>query len=122
MTLGGTKKILDGTGTLSIDFKGGKLEGSFIEGGQTVLFDSVFKISGKNIAFEAIGIYGESGFGTTNAQNLTNPATYMKIKTEIEKIVKSAGFESGTMKYIRLRPDGSPLPDSPPRIIPLKLK
>lgn len=118
---GGSTSILDGAGNMNLNVKTGMLEGSFVEGGQTVIFDAKVSINGKNISFKEVGIYGETGYGTTAAQNAVKPSTYRNLMKEIETQVKQGGFESGTIDFKRVRPEGSKLPDSEPRSIPLKL-
>ena len=119
LTAGGSIGILGGAGEINVDAATGKLNGSFKEGDQTVIFDAQIEINGKNIMFKKVGIYGVSGYGTTEAQNTVGPSTFRKLIDEIQNLGKGAGFEGGSLEFERRRPDGSPLPDSKPRSIPL---
>ena len=122
VTNGGSVEILGGKGAMTLNAKSGLLEGSFTQGKQTVNFDAQIKINGKTIDFEEVGIYGESGYGTTAAQNQVKPSIFKALLSEIEDFAKASGFDDGSIQFVRRRPDGSPLPDSNPRSIPLKIK
>jgi hypothetical protein len=113
---------LGGNGSITVDLKTKQLSGSFKLGGQTVLFDAQINIDNSHIGFEKVGIYGETGYGTTQAQGTVGYPAFKQLITEIQKLAKDAGFETGHLEYERRRPDGSPLPDSESRTINLNLK
>ncbi|PSL41290.1 RHS repeat-associated protein, partial [Chitinophaga niastensis] len=119
---GGTRKILEGAGELLVDAKKGKIDGFFMKNDQMVLFDADFKVNGKSIELSKVGIYAEDGFNTTRAQGSVGPAIFRDLLSEFESLLKQEGFEQGKIKYERVRPEGSDLPNSKPREINLNLK
>ncbi|RAJ08770.1 hypothetical protein LX64_01424 [Chitinophaga skermanii] len=119
---GGTIKILEGTGELLVDVKMGKIDGFFMKNDQKVIFDADFKVKGKSIELSKVGIYAEDGFNTTRAQGAVGPAIFRDLLSEFESLLKKDGFEQGKIKFERVRPEGSELPNSKPREINLNLK
>ncbi len=58
---------------------------------------------------------------TVAGQGTVGPEQFLKLKSEMEMILKAGGYQNGSIQFIRSRVAGSPLPDSEIRTINLNL-
>ena len=120
LTAGGEIGLMDGAANLAVDAKTGFFNISVQAGSETGVITGEINISNNSIGFNNLEIVNaKGGLGSISQQNSIGPESFLKLQKEITELSKAGGFNKGTLEFSRLRPPGSPLPDTETRIIPL---
>jgi RHS repeat-associated protein len=117
---GGEIGILDGNANLAVNAETGFFNIQVTVGPETGLITGEININKGTIGFTNLEITNtKGGLGSIEMQNTIGPSTFMSLQKELTELSKAGGFSKGYVEFSRLRPSGSPLPDTDTRTITL---
>ena len=120
LTAGGEIGLMEGAANLAVDAKTGFFNISLQAGTETGVITGEINISKNAIGFSNIEITNaKGGLGSIGQQNSIGAESFLKLQKELTDLSKAGGFNKGTVEFSRLRPPGSPLPDTDTRTITL---
>jgi RHS repeat-associated protein len=117
---GGEVGLMNGAANLAVDAKTGLFNITLNSGTETGVISGEINISNNTIGFNNLEIINaKGGLGSVGQQNSIGPEAFLKLQKELTELSKAGGFDKGTVEFSRLRPPGSPLPDTDTRTITL---
>jgi hypothetical protein len=106
--------MMDGAATLTVNPKSGYFNMILNAGSEKAILSGEITIADNAITFADFTVKNaksSSILGAIDKQGSIGLSTFSKLQREMTELTKAGGYNKATIKFDKLRPDGSPLPD-----------
>jgi hypothetical protein len=116
---GGSVGIMNGAGELNVNANINRMTARVTVNEKNIFIEGTISIENGVLRIKNLGIRPNEGtYNSTNLVNEIGFAPFKSLLDELKEMRINAGFKEGVLEFERMRPDGSPLPDSKLRTIP----